>query len=55
MERTVRSLSVMWKRAGIEGVDEIVLDGLAARIEQEVGEEGTVMLQPFVGAWSRVT
>jgi SAM-dependent methyltransferase len=54
MERTVRSLSVMWRRAGVEGVDEIVLDGLAARIEQEVGEEGTVMLQPFVGAWVRI-
>jgi SAM-dependent methyltransferase len=53
IEATIRSLMPTWIRAGIEGADLIVLDGLAERIRQEVGDEGTVTMHPHVGAWVR--
>jgi SAM-dependent methyltransferase len=52
IEGTVRSLIESWKRAGVPGADGLVVDGLAERIEREIGHEGTVMLQPFIGAWT---
>jgi hypothetical protein len=54
VEATIRSLIETWTRAGLEGAEDLVLDGLAARIEREIGDEGTVILQPFAGAWARV-
>ena len=54
IEQTLRSLVETWSRAGVEGADQIVVDGLAERIEREVGVEGTVLMQPHVGAWARV-
>ena len=54
IEETLRSLAETWSRAGVEGADQIVVDGLAERIEREVGDEGTVLMQPHVGAWARV-
>ena len=54
IEATVRSLMPTWTREGVEGADTIVVDGLADRIGREVGEEGTVMMQPHVGAWARL-
>jgi SAM-dependent methyltransferase len=53
IEETLRSLMPAWTREGVEGADRIVLDGLAKRIGREVGDEGTVMMHPFVGAWVR--
>jgi SAM-dependent methyltransferase len=53
IEETVRSLIPVWTREGVEGADRIVLDGLAERIGIEIGDEGTVMMSPFVGAWLR--
>jgi SAM-dependent methyltransferase len=53
IEETLRSLIPAWTREGVEGADRIVLDGLAKRIGREVGDEGTVIMHPFVGAWAR--
>jgi hypothetical protein len=55
IEETLRGLVETWARAGVEGSDHIVVDGLAERIEREVGDEGTVLMQPHVGAWARVS
>jgi SAM-dependent methyltransferase len=52
IEETVRGLLPMWHRSGADGVGDIVVDGLAERIEQEVGETGSVLIHTLVGAWS---
>jgi len=53
LEETARSLHDTWKRVGADGAEEFVVDGLAERIEREVGDTGTVMIHTLVGAWSR--
>jgi ubiquinone/menaquinone biosynthesis C-methylase UbiE len=52
LEQTVRGLLPMWRRADAEGVDEIVVDGLAERIEREVGDTGSMLIHTMVGAWA---
>jgi hypothetical protein len=52
IEETVRGLLPMWGRSGADGVDDIVVDGMAERIEQEVGETGSVLIHTLVGAWT---
>jgi protein-L-isoaspartate O-methyltransferase len=53
IETTSRSLLPTWLREGVVGAKELTLDGLAERIEREIGDQGTVMMQPHVGAWVR--
>jgi 2-polyprenyl-3-methyl-5-hydroxy-6-metoxy-1,4-benzoquinol methylase len=53
LEETARSLLDTWRRVGAEGADDFVVDGLAERIEHEVGDTGTVMIHTLVGAWSQ--
>lgn len=53
LEQTARSLLDTWRRVGAEGAHEFVVDGLAERIEREVGDTGTVMIHTLVGAWAR--
>jgi hypothetical protein len=50
---TARSLLPTWLREGVEGASDLVVDDLAERIEREIGEQGTLMMQPHVGAWVR--
>jgi ubiquinone/menaquinone biosynthesis C-methylase UbiE len=52
LEETARSLRDTWLRVGAEGAKDVVVDGLAERIEREVGESGTVMIHLLVGAWT---
>jgi hypothetical protein len=52
LEQTVRGLLPMWRRADAEGADEIVVDGLAERIEREVGDTGSMLIHTMVGAWA---
>jgi SAM-dependent methyltransferase len=54
IEQTVRSLMGTWIRLGVPGAEDIVLDGLSARIDWEIGPTGTVILHPLVGAWARL-
>jgi len=42
----------MWKRVGAEGADDIEVDGLAERIEREVGNTGSVLIHTMVAAWA---
>ncbi len=55
LEETARSLLDTWLRVGAEGAEDVVVDGLADRIESEVGDTGTVMIHALVGAWSRTS
>jgi 2-polyprenyl-3-methyl-5-hydroxy-6-metoxy-1,4-benzoquinol methylase len=52
IEATVRGLLPMWHRSGAEGVGNIAVDGMAERIEHEVGEAGSVLIHTLVGAWA---
>lgn len=52
LEETARSLRDTWVRVGAEGAEDVVVDGLADRIEREVGDKGTVMIHLLVGAWT---
>jgi SAM-dependent methyltransferase len=52
LEETARSLRDTWLRVGAEGAADVVVDGLAERIEREVGDTGTVMIHLLVGAWA---
>jgi 2-polyprenyl-3-methyl-5-hydroxy-6-metoxy-1,4-benzoquinol methylase len=52
IEQTVRGLLPMWTRVGAEGVEEVKVDGMAARIEAEVGETGSMLIHTLVGAWA---
>jgi SAM-dependent methyltransferase len=52
IEQTVRSLLPMWSRIGAEGAEDLVVDGMASRIEQEVGDAGTMLIHVLVGAWT---
>jgi len=52
LEETARGLLGMWKRVGAEGADDIELEGMAERIEREVGAEGSVLIHTMVGAWA---
>jgi SAM-dependent methyltransferase len=54
LEETMRSVLPLWRQSGIEGADQIEVDGLAARLRSEVGEDGSIMLYPLVGAWTRL-
>ena len=54
VEQTIRSLMPGWLRNGVEGADEIELDGLAERVEAEVGADGTLLLHLLVGAAARI-
>ena len=55
LEETARSLLDAWRRVGADGADDLVVDGMAERIEREVGDAGTVMIHTLVGAWARNT
>jgi SAM-dependent methyltransferase len=53
-EATVRSLVPGWRKRGIDGAEELEPDGLAARLREEIGPQGSVMLFPLIGAWTRL-
>jgi len=55
LEETARSLLDTWLRVGAEGAEDVVVDGLAGRIEREVGDTGTVMIHTLVGAWAHTS
>jgi hypothetical protein len=50
VEETVRSLLPGWLRLGIDGAERIAPDGLAARLREEIGDHGSFMLYPLIGA-----
>jgi 2-polyprenyl-3-methyl-5-hydroxy-6-metoxy-1,4-benzoquinol methylase len=52
VEETVRSLLPGWLRLGIDGAERIAPDGLAARLREELGDHGSLMLYPLIGAWT---
>jgi len=52
LEETARSLLPSWRRVGAAGAGALVVDGLAERIEREVGDDGAVLIHVFIGAWA---
>jgi hypothetical protein len=50
VEETVRSLLPGWLRLDIDGAEQIAVDGLAARLRDEIGDHGSLMLYPLIGA-----
>jgi 2-polyprenyl-3-methyl-5-hydroxy-6-metoxy-1,4-benzoquinol methylase len=52
IEETARGLLDMWKRVGAQGAQDVVVEGMAERIEREVGDTGSVFIHTMVGAWA---
>lgn len=54
VEQTVCSLLPGWHSHGIRGAEDIHPEGLAARLRDEIGDDGSLMLDPLFGAWTRL-
>ena len=55
MEQLTRTLLPLMERTGVASAAEVDVDTLAERIRNEVvARRASVVLPPFVGAWTRV-